>query len=480
MKESHNRNATVVSVIIPTHNRRVLLQRTLDALGLQTYPLRQVEVLVIADGCTDGTTDMLRHYKAPFVLRIIEQPGQGAAAARNKGMAQASGQLFLFLDDDVEPTLTLIEEHVRAHQDRPGQVVIGPYLPIVRRPADFFHIQLQAWWESKFSALSQPGHRFTYQDLLSGNLSLDAELFDKVGGFDPTIQDCGGEDYEYGVRLIKANVIFNFAAGAIGYHHIHETTDLDRIFRRARQEGGTDVLIGQRHSELRAQLPLTQITTFRLRYRIVLQLFIFVWPVVADFLASRLQRLLCLFERAGLRHYWQRLYGFLHLYWYWRGVADKLSTRQALINFIWPDQASLCQPAPTIELDLSKGLETAEQQLDEERPMAARIRYGQQPVGLIPPQPGAERLRGIHLRPILANTMNVPLLEVLALEGAMTTSNKLNRDRLFRSVRSKSVWFGPTKIEQMWYEQYSQWNYLERGETKGDNSSSNHQQRGPE
>ncbi|MBF8302594.1 MAG: glycosyl transferase family 2, partial [Candidatus Dadabacteria bacterium] len=60
-----NRDMPTISIIIPTHNRSASLLRTLDALRVQTYPLQQVEVLVVADGCSDGTVEGLRHYTAP-------------------------------------------------------------------------------------------------------------------------------------------------------------------------------------------------------------------------------------------------------------------------------------------------------------------------------------------------------------------------------------------------------------------------------
>ena len=68
-----------ISIIIPTHNRGNSLRRTLNAMCFQTYPVDNFEVLVVADGCTDGTIEMLQSYQAPFTLNIIEQKGQGAA-----------------------------------------------------------------------------------------------------------------------------------------------------------------------------------------------------------------------------------------------------------------------------------------------------------------------------------------------------------------------------------------------------------------
>jgi GT2 family glycosyltransferase len=112
-------------------------------------------------------------------------------------------------------------------------------------------VEVRSWWEDKFYQMSQPGHRFTDQDLLSDNLSLDAELFARLDGFDSAFGNCGGEDYEFGLRLLKADVSLVLADDAVGYHYEHETNNFDRSFGRSRQEGRSDVLIGHQHPELR-------------------------------------------------------------------------------------------------------------------------------------------------------------------------------------------------------------------------------------
>jgi GT2 family glycosyltransferase len=86
--------------------------------------------------------------------------------------------------------------------------------------------------------------------LLSGNLSLDAELFARLDGFYSAFGNCGGEDYEFGRRLLKADVPLILADDAVGYHYEHETNNLDRSFGRFRQEGRSDVSLGRRHPEV--------------------------------------------------------------------------------------------------------------------------------------------------------------------------------------------------------------------------------------
>src|SRR5262245_39167298 len=108
-----------VSVIIPTYNRLDRLKRVLLHLEQQYYPLNDFEVVVVSDGSNDGTDAYLRTVSTPLRLIAVSQANQGVAAARNHGIQRATGELALFLDDDVVPTPQLIAEHVRVHAEQP-------------------------------------------------------------------------------------------------------------------------------------------------------------------------------------------------------------------------------------------------------------------------------------------------------------------------------------------------------------------------
>ncbi|NTW02976.1 MAG: glycosyltransferase, partial [Oscillochloris sp.] len=71
-----------VSIVIPTRNRCAALQATLMALAQQTVPADEIEVLVVADGSTDGTIPMVRGLRVPYTLRLLEQPARGVSYAR--------------------------------------------------------------------------------------------------------------------------------------------------------------------------------------------------------------------------------------------------------------------------------------------------------------------------------------------------------------------------------------------------------------
>src|SRR5947209_6149687 len=105
----------LLSIVVPTYNRSNSLRRLLLAIEEQTYPNDRFEVLVVDDGSTDGTPDILRHLVVRFALRLIEQAHGGPSAARNLGVANAGGELIVFLDDDVVPLPDLLLEHARSH-----------------------------------------------------------------------------------------------------------------------------------------------------------------------------------------------------------------------------------------------------------------------------------------------------------------------------------------------------------------------------
>jgi len=424
-----NRENSTVSIIIPSHNRSSSLRRGLDALHSQTYPLELISVIVVADSCIDDTLAMLQDYKAPFKLQAIEVNCRNAAIARNTGAAKAAGQLLLFLDDDIEAQPPLVESHVRVHRERPGSAVMGPYPPKLQGGTRFFDVEVRSWWEEKFYQMSREDHRFTYQDLFSGNLSLDAELFARLDGFDSTFGNAH-EDYEFGVRLLKADVPFAVAGDAVGYHYEHETNNLDRSFRRSRKEGRADVLLGRRHPELR---PTLYIKNYETPYSLLDKIFValaFLWPAVTDWLAVFARKSLDLLESLGMRGTWRWLRAKLRGYWYLRGVIDELKSRSAISSFMQGGPARADLGGHEINIDLQQGWEAAERLLDAERPAGVYLYYGELTVGHIFPQAGVEPLRGSHLRSILAIHFAEPLAGAIGVNGMPRTAEKIEEKPL--------------------------------------------------
>ncbi len=97
-----------VSAVIPAWNAADTIERALNSVYAQTYD-NIIEVIVVDDGSTDNTVEIIRN-RFPDV-KLIEQENQGSPTARNRGVAEASGEYIAFLDDDDEwlPEKTAIQ-----------------------------------------------------------------------------------------------------------------------------------------------------------------------------------------------------------------------------------------------------------------------------------------------------------------------------------------------------------------------------------
>jgi GT2 family glycosyltransferase len=400
-----------VTIVIPTHNRRAVLERGLESIVAQSYPSSLIEVIVVADGCTDGT----EHLTMPPLLqaRMIAQPASGAAAARNAGAAVANGDLLLFLDDDVIAWPGLVEAHVHAHASMSPTALVVGYLSANPRNGDpLFRGALRGWWETMFDRMRQAGHRFTYADVLSGNCSIPTRLFQALNGFQEQLH-CH-EDYEFGLRVLKAGGTIAFAPAAGGSHE--EFTDLRRSLRRKRDEGTADVWMARAHPDIWTALPLSRSPASR-RSRLLRELALNRRSLGRLFdAAARLS--VSLLARARLRVRWAVLRDNLLFYWYWCGVADALKggSFESFREQVGPRSVRVCE-LPTV--NLRQGLAAAMDELDRLDAPGVVLYYDAVYVGTIAPQPWAEPLRGRHLRHILSTTLHAPLAEALATAEAI-------------------------------------------------------------
>ena len=404
-----------VSVIIPTHNRSGSILRLLNKLGEQTFPLSQMEVIVVANSCSDNTIEILKQYKAPYHFQYAETNGAGPAVPRNKGATLASGNIFIFLDDDVDPSTSLIEAHVAAHNN-PMSVVMG-YLPLTMPDnPDFFRLNLRAWWEKKFYQMRVRGYRFSYEDLLSGNFSISSTLFRQAQGFITTFT-CR-DDYELGMRLLQLGAEFKFSKDAWGYH-CDEVTNLIRSLRRKREEGRTDVKLWRLHPGIQNELQKEYTAKGYDFLQSKTAFFLIKWPMITDRISKFLENGLLILERIKMRYRWEKLSYKLHTYWYYRGLLDELGTKENLKTYL--NHFPVESKGEPLEIDLHMGLCEAERILDAGKPSCLSIKFNNQVIGEIPFKGGSEPIQGIHLRRMLAKQLSKPLLKALSLEQLKET-----------------------------------------------------------
>jgi glycosyltransferase involved in cell wall biosynthesis len=383
----------------------------LDGLSKQSYPAERIEVIVVADGCSDDTLQFLSGFKPPYSIKFAEQRGLGAANARNYGASLASGDVLIFLDDDIEPSPGLVAAHVAACKDN-KTLVVG-YSPIpLKQNSGIFHLVLTAWWDQKYASMETRGYRRNFQDMLSGNFSISANLFNTHKGFNSHFR-CR-EDYEFGFRLINDGVNINFCKDAWGFHR-DDVTDEERSYKRKKLEGYWDVEFFKIHPEVLSELELRHILKTNNFPKKRILSFIFSFPVFFDLLARIGQFLSRTVAYFKLRGYWRRLHQSLIRYWYIRGVSDNVNKTNKIISLI-NTAGKLKANGKELDIDIGGGCEPAERLLDQEEPSSIRIFYNRHLVGCLGPRPGFERLKGKHLKSVIEREFVWEMMESLSLD----------------------------------------------------------------
>jgi GT2 family glycosyltransferase/peptidoglycan/xylan/chitin deacetylase (PgdA/CDA1 family) len=226
---------TRFSVVIPTYQRRDIVVRTVAAFERQAF--RDFELIVVVDGSTDGTADALASLDLSFPLTVLEQRNQGSGQARNTGVAAGRGELLLFLDDDMEADPDLLLAHDRAHREG-ADLVLGDLPLHPDSPRNILSWAVGFWADSRRERLSAPAAEIRLDDLLSGQVSIARDTFERLGGFDAGFTRgglFGGEDIDFGYRVMQAGLSVVFDSAAVSYQYYD--VDPMQFLRRSREAG---------------------------------------------------------------------------------------------------------------------------------------------------------------------------------------------------------------------------------------------------
>src|SRR5690606_1176147 len=122
-------NQPLVSVITPTYNRADFIGEAVESVLAQTYP--NFELVIIDDGSTDNTRDILEPYLKDSRIRLFHQQNQGQSVARNRGLEEATGEFICFLDSDNAWFPEKLEKSLKAFDHNPeSDVVYGDFVVI--------------------------------------------------------------------------------------------------------------------------------------------------------------------------------------------------------------------------------------------------------------------------------------------------------------------------------------------------------------
>jgi glycosyltransferase involved in cell wall biosynthesis len=231
------------TVIIPTHNRREWIGSTIATLTAQTGVPEAPELIVVTDRCTDGTGDMLRSRFGERV-RVIESSGAGQPAALNTGIAAATGNLAIFLDDEMRAAPGFIAAHLNAHRAAAGSLVaVTGYSPVLlSRNSPSLHVYLAERYEKFHRALAS-GELSRAPSGFSGmNVSVPVVEVRNAGGFN-TSYFFQRNDFELGARLIAGGYSIVYAADARADQELALTAE--SMVDRAEPRGQNDARLAR-------------------------------------------------------------------------------------------------------------------------------------------------------------------------------------------------------------------------------------------
>ncbi len=231
-----------ISVITPAYNRADEIGYLIDSMANQTVGPDRFEMIIVDDGSTDSTAYIIKDKQNQLNLNInyIKQNNSGPGAARNRGIEEATGNLFTFIDSDCEADARWLELIEEAFQDKQFDAFGGPDAS----KGDFSLLQ-RAINFSMTSFLTTGGFRGHSDRPLakfyprSHNMGMTRELYEKVGGFGSLRH---GQDIELSHRIHQSGAKVVNLKEVVVYHR--RRTTITRFFRQVFNWGVARINLG--------------------------------------------------------------------------------------------------------------------------------------------------------------------------------------------------------------------------------------------
>lgn len=188
-------SACRLTVVVPVYNRAGRVAATLDSLEAQT--LRPLRVVLVDNNSTDDTLGVLLDWKSrvespSFVVTVVEEKQPGAAAARNRGLAEVTTPFTMFFDSDDLMAQGHCRRALSGFDDNPGADIVGwdcSMLSLDGRRSTALFSDRDVLWDNLF-----------YGSMATQRYAARTELFRQAGGWNPECR--GWDDVELGIRLL--------------------------------------------------------------------------------------------------------------------------------------------------------------------------------------------------------------------------------------------------------------------------------------
>jgi cellulose synthase/poly-beta-1,6-N-acetylglucosamine synthase-like glycosyltransferase len=203
---------SLISVIVPVRDGESTIADCLDAILATDYPEERREVIVVDNGSTDATADLIRARP----VRYLHEPTRGVSHARNRGISESRGEILAFVDSDCIVESQWLTELARPFDDPEVGSVAGdlqhahPTTAAERQAA-----RLLGNWQ-QFAFTSDPAYPIT------ANAAYRREVLDRIGGFDPHMTRA--QDVELGLRFQERSGLRLAYAQRATAHHRNRST----------------------------------------------------------------------------------------------------------------------------------------------------------------------------------------------------------------------------------------------------------------
>lgn len=198
-----------VSVIIPAYNAEKTIENCLNAVLKQKYPRNKYEVIVVNDGSTDRTKEIV----SKFPVRLINQKNAGPAKARNRGVRNAKANIVVFIDSDCVPGSTCLKNLVASLSDLEIVGVSGTYRT---KNKDSFMARFTGY------EIEQRHNKMKEKSMIdfigTFNCAYRRNIFLQFGGFNTKFRTSSGEDPDLSYRISKRGYKLVFQPSAYVYH----------------------------------------------------------------------------------------------------------------------------------------------------------------------------------------------------------------------------------------------------------------------
>lgn len=233
-----------VSIIIPVLNGEKFIERCLQSLVVLNYPKECFEIILVDNGSTDKTVEIVRNYQKDNIddinIRLCFEDIKSSYVARNLGIRESKGDIIAFTDIDCIVDKEWLANIIQGFSDKTVGGIAGDILPeskdslVERYSANEKILSQKETFNSNFLPYAQ-----------TANAAYKKELFDRIGYFDDVISG-GDADYSWRMQLETEYKLIYIQDAVVLHKH---RTDLKGLFKQRFKHGYGSVLIGNKYKK---------------------------------------------------------------------------------------------------------------------------------------------------------------------------------------------------------------------------------------